>query len=45
MQGVQAGHMQFGFVMGIHLLEEFSPELKRTWHFRKILSRIMGKTP
>ena len=28
-QGVQMGHQQIGFVVGINLIREFSPELKR----------------
>jgi|SRR5579859_1346947 len=28
-QGVQMGHQQMGFVVGINLIREFSPELKR----------------
>ena len=38
-QGIQTGHMQFGFVMGANVFEEFRPELQRTWPFRKFLSR------
>ncbi len=33
-QGVQQGHMQMGFVFGVNLIREFSPELKR--QFRKL---------
>ena len=33
-QGVQAGHTQFAFVAGIHLIQEFSPEIRRSWPFR-----------
>jgi len=43
-QGVQTGHMQFGFVLGTHLFQEFSPELKRTRPFRKLLNRGSAKT-
>ena len=43
-QGVQTGHLQFGFVMGTHLFQEFSPELKRTRPFSKILNRSSKKT-
>jgi hypothetical protein len=43
-QGVQAGHLQFGFVAGIHLIQEFSPEIKRTWPLSKIFSRTSEKT-
>lgn len=28
-QGVQMGHQQMGFVVGVNLIREFSPELKR----------------
>ena len=28
-QGVQMGQQQIGFVVGINLIREFSPELKR----------------
>lgn len=37
-QGMQAGHMQFAFVLGTHLFQEFSPELKRMWPFHKIVN-------
>ena len=43
-QGIQTGHMQFGFVMGTNLFEEFRPELQRTWPFRKFLNRSSEKT-
>jgi len=43
-QGVQLGHQQFGFVMATHLVQEFSPEMKRAWPFRKFLDRGSGKT-
>lgn len=36
-QGVQMGHQQMGFVVGINLIREFSPELKR--FFRKLNPR------
>lgn len=42
-QGVQAGHLQLGFVAGIHLIQEFSPEIKRTWPLSKIFNRISKK--
>lgn len=34
-QGVQAGHMQVGFVVGVHLIQEFSPEIKKVFTHRK----------
>jgi hypothetical protein len=37
-QGVQTGHLQFGFVAAMHMLQEFSPEIKRMWPIRKILN-------
>jgi hypothetical protein len=43
-QGVQTGHMQFGFVMGTHLFQEFSPEIKRVNPLRKIFNRSSEKT-
>jgi hypothetical protein len=42
-QGVQAGHAQLGFVAGIHLIQEFSPEIKRTWPFNKKFTRRSGR--
>jgi hypothetical protein len=44
-QGIQTGHMQFGFVMGTNLFAEFRPEFQRAWPFRKFLNRSSGKTP
>ena len=38
-QGVQAGHMQMGFVVGTHLIQEFSPELKHTWPITEFVRR------
>ena len=43
-EGVQAGHAQFGFVAGIHLIQEFSPEIKRTGPFSKVFNRGSGET-
>jgi hypothetical protein len=43
-QGVQTGHMQFGFVMGTHLYQEFSPEIKRANPFPKVFSRSSART-
>jgi hypothetical protein len=37
-QGVQTGHMQFGFVMGTNLFDEFKPEVRRVKLFRKFIS-------
>lgn len=42
-QGVQAGHAQLGFVAGIHLIQEFSPEIKHTWPFNKKFTRGSGR--
>lgn len=33
-QGVQAGHIEAGFIGVEHLVQEFSPELKRFFHLR-----------
>ena len=33
-QGVQTGHIEVGFVGAVHLVQEFSPELKRLLHLR-----------
>jgi hypothetical protein len=44
-QGMQAGHLQLGFVMGTNLFEEFRPEFQRTWPFRKFLKSNSGNTP
>ena len=44
-QGIQTGHLQFGFVMGTNLFEEFRPELQRAWPFRKFLKGNAGKNP
>ncbi len=33
-QGIQTGHMQFGFVMGTNLVDEFRPEFQRVKLFR-----------
>lgn len=33
-QGVQFGHLQMGLIGSIHMLQEFSPELKRIFHWR-----------
>jgi hypothetical protein len=33
-QGVQAGHIEAGFIGAEHLVQEFSPELKRFFHLR-----------
>jgi hypothetical protein len=38
-QGVQTGHMQFGFVTGTHFSQEFSPEFKRVNPLRKVFDR------
>jgi len=32
-QGVQGGHIDVGVLGGIHVVQEFSPELKRMFHF------------
>jgi hypothetical protein len=29
--GVRVGHQEMGFVIGLNLLDEFSPELKRVF--------------
>lgn len=31
-QGVQVGHIEMGFIATIHMVQEFSPELKRFFH-------------
>ncbi len=36
-QGIQTGHMQFGFVIGNNLVDEFTPEFRRVKLFRKFL--------
>lgn len=33
-QGVQSGHIEAGFIGTEHLIQEFSPELKRLFHLR-----------
>jgi hypothetical protein len=33
-QGVQTGHMEMGFIGTLHIVQEFSPELKRFFHVR-----------
>lgn len=33
--GVRTGHQKVGFVMGIHVIQEFGPELKHFFHFGK----------
>jgi hypothetical protein len=33
-QGVQAGHIEAGFIGAEHLVQEFAPELKRLFHLR-----------
>jgi hypothetical protein len=33
-QGVQSGHIEVGIIGGEHLVQEFSPELKRFFHLR-----------
>lgn len=33
-QGVQAGHIEVGFVGAVHLAQEFAPEFKRMFHIR-----------
>ena len=33
-QGVQTGHIQVGLVGAIHLVQEFSPELRRLFHLK-----------
>lgn len=33
-QGVQTGHIEMGFIGAEHLVQEFSPELKRLFHLR-----------
>ena len=33
-QGLQTGHIVVGFTAAIHLVQEFSPELKRLVHLR-----------
>ena len=33
-QGVQVGHLEMGLIGTIHILQEFSPELKRFVHWR-----------
>ena len=33
-QGVQSGHIEAGFIGAEHLVQEFSPELKRFFHLR-----------
>jgi hypothetical protein len=33
-QGVQTGHIEVGLLGGIHLMQEFSPDLKRWLHLR-----------
>ncbi len=42
-QGVQTGHLQFGFVGALHMVQEFSPEIKRMWPIRKVLNRNADK--
>ncbi len=36
-QGIQTGHMQFGFVIGNNLVDEFRPELQRVKLFGKFM--------
>jgi len=31
-QGVQTGHLEVGFIAAEHVVQEFSPELKRLFH-------------
>jgi len=33
-QGVQVGHLEVGLIGAIHMLQEFSPELKHFIHWR-----------
>jgi hypothetical protein len=42
-QGVQNGHIQVGLVGGMHLIQEFSPELKRMFHLRFGEDRIAAR--
>lgn len=44
-QGIQTGHLQFGFVMGTNLYEEFSPQLQRLWPVRKFVGHAPEKAP
>ena len=43
-QGVQAGHYQVGFVAGMHMAHEFTPEIKRMWPLRRLFNRSSKKT-
>lgn len=36
-QGVQSGHIEAGFIGTEHLIQEFSPELKRFFHLRFLM--------
>jgi hypothetical protein len=42
-QGVQAGHLQVGFVAGMNMAQEFNPEIRRLWPIRKFLNRSTNK--
>jgi hypothetical protein len=33
-QGVQGGHVEMGLLASVHIVQEFSPELKRLFHVR-----------
>jgi hypothetical protein len=39
-QGMQSGHVQVGLTAVIHLVQEFSPELKRLFHKRSPVSAM-----
>ena len=43
-QGVQAGHLQLGFVAGMRMVQEFTPEIKRLWPLRRLFNRSSEKT-
>lgn len=36
-QGVQSGHIEIGIIGAEHILQEFSPELKRIFHLRFLI--------
>jgi hypothetical protein len=44
-QGVQTGHLQVGFVLGIHLYQEFIPEIQRRVPLSRIFNKSLAKTP
>lgn len=43
-QGIQAGNLQYGYMMGTHLYEEFRAEIQRIWPFRVVFKPSPGKS-